>query len=181
MAHVIARSSIGPRGDGVGGDNSYDNLILLCPTHHTLIDKAPAGTFPPDLLLSWKAAHESRISNSLVAPHFAARHELNLYVRPRLTANRVCWKTYGPEGDVARSNPQSGAATIWPFRKLSLIVPNNRAVVNAVTSYPSLFSNQEYEVVCRFVEHAEGFEQRCYRFVEGIPRFPEEFSELFDE
>ena len=41
MAHVIAHSPQGPRGDGEGNNDSYQNLILLCPTHHQIIDSNP--------------------------------------------------------------------------------------------------------------------------------------------
>lgn len=39
-------------------DNSIDNLILLCPNHHNLIDNLEPDRFPPDVLLEWKMAHE---------------------------------------------------------------------------------------------------------------------------
>lgn len=42
MAHITAKKSGGPRGEvNLENDNSYENLILLCPTHHTMIDKDP--------------------------------------------------------------------------------------------------------------------------------------------
>ena len=50
MAHVVAHSPIGPRASATGGADTYDNLILLCPTHHTEIDKAPPGTDSAKLL-----------------------------------------------------------------------------------------------------------------------------------
>ena len=33
MAHIVAKAPSGPRGIPSCGDNTYDNLILLCPTH----------------------------------------------------------------------------------------------------------------------------------------------------
>ena len=42
MAHIVARSSDGPRGSveiSDGEIDDYSNLILLCPTHHAEIDK----------------------------------------------------------------------------------------------------------------------------------------------
>ena len=60
-AHVISRSPRGPRGEGQRhGANTYDNLILLCPTHHRAVDKAP-DDHPPELLHAWKADHEERV------------------------------------------------------------------------------------------------------------------------
>ena len=59
MAHVIAKDVNGPRGSLNGGNNIYENLILLCPTHHTLIDKAPE-LYTADLLLKYKENHENK-------------------------------------------------------------------------------------------------------------------------
>jgi 5-methylcytosine-specific restriction endonuclease McrA len=63
MAHVIAQSPAGPRGNSAGGGDAYDNLILLCPTCHREIDKTPSGVFSGFLLHSWKKEHEERIRN----------------------------------------------------------------------------------------------------------------------
>lgn len=66
MAHIIGRKPRAARSASiVGADDSYGNLILLCPTHHTLIDKAPED-FPVDLLESWKREWELEVSRNLV-------------------------------------------------------------------------------------------------------------------
>lgn len=42
MAHVIAYSKRGPRAAAAREEiNSYDNLVIVCPYHHAIIDKAP--------------------------------------------------------------------------------------------------------------------------------------------
>jgi len=43
MAHIIAKSKKGTRGDEElsHGRNSYENLILLCANHHTEVDQNP--------------------------------------------------------------------------------------------------------------------------------------------
>ena len=38
--------------------NDFDNLIVLCPTHHTLIDKAEPDAWSPDQLREIKRKHE---------------------------------------------------------------------------------------------------------------------------
>lgn len=66
MAHIIAKSKIGPRGQlplSVGL-NSYENLILVCRNHHGLIDGAP-DEFPPKALLKKKADHEAWVQAAL--------------------------------------------------------------------------------------------------------------------
>lgn len=59
LAHVRALTSGGPRQDPTyppARIDSVENLMLLCPTHHTLIDKAPLA-FPVAALLAMKQAH----------------------------------------------------------------------------------------------------------------------------
>ncbi|KGH27926.1 hypothetical protein P353_16830 [Comamonas testosteroni] len=63
MAHIIAKKENGPRGIKGVSDDSYHNLILLCPTCHTHIDKAPKGTFTEDEILQWKEGAEKRRSS----------------------------------------------------------------------------------------------------------------------
>lgn len=181
MAHVIARSSDGPRGGSDPGDDSYANLILLCPTHHTLVDKAPEGKFTVEMLLEWKAAHERRIEASLAAPLFPDRAQLDEFISTKLIENKSCWATYGPESDAAKKNPNSNAAFFWPFRKLSLIVPNNRKLISAIQTNQKLFDYDEYRIACDFIEHAEGFERNCTVPTENVPRFPVEFGNMFND
>lgn len=47
--------------------NSYDNLILLCPTHHSIIDKKEnEGAYPVDFLKNMKAYHEQQVMDALL-------------------------------------------------------------------------------------------------------------------
>jgi hypothetical protein len=60
-AHIVARAGNGPRGDPTWSPyrlHSYDNLILLCASHHRTIDRAQ-GQYPVEQLRRWKAEHES--------------------------------------------------------------------------------------------------------------------------
>lgn len=62
MAHIIAKRSAGPRGEVPfeGDINGYDNLILLCPNHHSQVDKYP-DDFSPDTLRKIKREHENYV------------------------------------------------------------------------------------------------------------------------
>ena len=66
-AHIVAHSPDGPRGD-VDFPNdqidSYENLILLCPTHHTEIDRDPRK-YCVDILIEMKTSHEAFVENRL--------------------------------------------------------------------------------------------------------------------
>lgn len=78
-AHIIADSPAGPRGDELTDTNTdaYENHILLCPTCHREIDKAP-DEFSPDLLRQWKREHESWVLKSLkTAIQYVSFLELN--------------------------------------------------------------------------------------------------------
>ena len=177
MAHVIAKQPKGPRGTPEGRNDGYDNLILLCPTHHRLVDKAPSS-FPPNTLIRWKTEHEAQIAAALASPAFADVNEVSEYVQALLIENRILWKTFGPDSLRAAANPVSNAVTIWTLRKLDTIVPNNRRIVDTLRRHRNFFDAEAYAIVCTFFVHADAFERSCYRRMEDVPRFPTEFEEM---
>jgi len=62
-AHIIARSPEGPRGDPSVPPEAldrYENLILLCPYHHTLVD-GDTAKYTVEGLHRMKQEHESQI------------------------------------------------------------------------------------------------------------------------
>ena len=67
IAHIIAHSSQGPRADPALLERErdrYDNLILLCATHHALVD-GQANTYTIQQLRQWKADHEQWVQGAL--------------------------------------------------------------------------------------------------------------------
>lgn len=65
MAHIIGKKETARRSIKGGGSDSYYNLILLCPTCHTHVDKAPEGTYPESLLHAWKNEVEALRTKNL--------------------------------------------------------------------------------------------------------------------
>lgn len=65
LAHIVGASTDGPRGDPVESPRlarDPSNIMLLCGTHHDLVDKKKyEKTYPTDLLRKYKALHETRI------------------------------------------------------------------------------------------------------------------------
>lgn len=62
IAHIVARSKGGPRGDDplpIAERNKASNLMLLCTKCHAVIDKV--DEFPKELLTRYKNEHEARI------------------------------------------------------------------------------------------------------------------------
>ena len=65
--HIIGQKVDGPRGvasDGRDVIDEYDNLILLCKTHHKLVDDQPVK-FTVEFLLLLKTAHETWVKKCL--------------------------------------------------------------------------------------------------------------------
>lgn len=180
MAHIIAKSEDGPRGEKGGGGNSYENIILLCPTHHREVDKAPAGIFTVELLHEWKVEHENGVKESLSGPRFQSQTSFALEIKRMLIENKMCWKQYGPESEEALRNPLSNMKVIWDFRKLNLIVPNNTRIIQMIKQNKEYINIQDYGIFVEFIEHAEGFERNCYFKTEGVPRFPISFEKVID-
>lgn len=68
-AHIVAEEDDGPRGDPstpIHERNAYPNLILMCPTHHRLIDKDRGRHYSVDQLQRMKADHEALVERRRV-------------------------------------------------------------------------------------------------------------------
>lgn len=64
IAHIVADEPGGPRGDAARSKllaKDLSNLMLLCDTHHRLVDKEDVAGHPEKLLLEMKKEHEARI------------------------------------------------------------------------------------------------------------------------
>lgn len=65
ICHIYASSPKGPRGQGDLTEEelkSIDNLILLCPNHHRVVDRQPE-TYTAELLKQWKEEHEAKVKS----------------------------------------------------------------------------------------------------------------------
>ncbi|HEY2461634.1 MAG TPA: HNH endonuclease [Candidatus Acidoferrum sp.] len=64
IAHIVADSPGGPRGDPILSEQlkaDISNLMLLCDSHHRLVDKVEVGLHPAERLAAMKKAHEQRL------------------------------------------------------------------------------------------------------------------------
>ena len=69
ICHIYAISADGPRGNpGLSESelNSPNNLLLLCPNHHALVD-GQHETYHAEMLIGWKKNHESKMRERLSA------------------------------------------------------------------------------------------------------------------
>jgi hypothetical protein len=184
LAHIIADSPAGPRGDDpmppeARGDGS--NIVLLCPTCHTIVDQMNAtDVFTPDALRQWKADHERRVRHGAAIPSFDSREELNAQVALLLDQNYGIWRNLGPESEAAE-DPVSEVADQWRDRVLHEIIPNNRRVLELIDANRDLLDQQELELVEDFRVHAGALDLNYTsgRCLAETPQFPKGFSDLF--
>ena len=178
MAHIIAKRPNGPRGcESQEEDNSYDNLILLCPNHHAIVDKDP-DTYTEECLREMKKRAEDNIAQSLASNQkYSVLEEACDKIAKLLIENKTVWEECGPDSVYAKRDPNSSnMAEYWKLRKLCTIVPNNKKIVNIIKANNDLFDIDFYSLASEFIEHANNFEQNCYDRIDCAKQFPIEFE-----
>lgn len=182
MAHVIARKTNGPRGsENFPKDklDTYENLILLCPTHHSMIDKAPKK-FTVDEILGWKKEHETRVNALLSGGWFDDKEDLFNATKNILLENIRIVNFCGPNSMVAKTNPLSNVSELWALKKEFNIIPNNTTIINNFERNIKYLDDKEKIIFHDFKVHAEMFkENNKFRMdAEAIPLFPIEFQNM---
>ncbi len=162
--------------------DSYENLILLCPTHHTLIDKVEnEAKYTVKFLHEMKVEHETYISNRLGEEKFENVEQLKDKLFIYMSENHQAWKQYGPLSENARRNPNNDQVfALWTSSRLSTIIPNNREIVHLLQKNRNLFSRTEQIIVSKFITHVESYEKWVDDDIpyQAVLRFPRDFDEL---
>ncbi|WP_433692419.1 HNH endonuclease signature motif containing protein [Herbaspirillum seropedicae] len=160
--------------------DDYENLILLCPTHHDLIDKPEnEKKYSVEWLLDQKRKFEIGIIGSLTSGEIHSLERLKAVVAPLLAENRQAWSQYGPLSDLARKNPNSDKlAGFWKSARLTTIVPNNRAIAEILKKHRLLFDISAQDTISRFLAHAKSYELWVQDDIpyEAVERFPVDFE-----
>jgi hypothetical protein len=184
MAHIIAQSPAGPRGDEdlpQSERDEYDNLVLLCPRCHDLVDVMKlSGTYTVELLRGWKRRLEERVRRAVGVRRFSSREELNREIAARLRKNHGIFRAYGPESQFAE-NPLSDAPETWRKLVRQEILPTNRDILELLDAHRGLLTAEELDLVEDFRAHVFGFaenhlsgERRA-----DVPRFPSRMNKVF--
>lgn len=180
MAHVIGSKPSAARGTPEGGSDKYENLILLCPTHHTHIDKAPEGTYPVGMLHDWKRMHEEVISNAGRTSKYEDFEQLRIAIARILASNKAIFDSFGPLSPAAQSDPSSNAYLVWELRRIDRILPNNRKILNIIDANIELINDiTVITAIEKFRTHAESYEKHVYHRLDSYQQFPSEFSKAF--
>jgi hypothetical protein len=132
-AHIVAHSPTGPRGSATPSDSRVDepaNLVLLCPTCHTKVDKAP-DEYPPTMLLDLKSHRAAAVARIGGIVTFSNRADARAAVEVLLRQNRETFIRSGPDSDDGSFPTLEGAAK-WRELVLTEIIPRNELLVSIV-------------------------------------------------
>jgi hypothetical protein len=181
MAHIFAATNLGPRPNldlTPEQRGAFENLILLCSSCHTEIDKAP-NDFPDEEIARWKDEHAAKLASLFGAAEYASRSEVRTAIEPALLENHVIFQVYGPDNDY-RMNPESEMAVAWKRKMLSTIIPNNRKILLVLDANRRHLLPAELLTVEIFRQHVDDLEDRHIgEGGRGIGRrFPEEMNML---
>ncbi|MEV7398178.1 HNH endonuclease signature motif containing protein [Aeromicrobium sp. NPDC092404] len=154
IAHIVAFSEDGPRGksDLSSADrHRAENLILLCPSCHREIDKAP-GLFSIEMLRDWKASHSAKLTAAFGVKVCGSRSEARTVIERLQSENRRIFEEFGPHGD-EMFDPEAVRAQTWKRRMIDTIIPNSRLILSLVDMNVGLLTDNERVVVSRFRTH----------------------------
>jgi hypothetical protein len=176
-AHIVSSSPNGPRANDGDRENleNPDNILLLCPNCHSIIDKSPKS-FKKELLFSWKKIHEEKIKILFSENRVNTRSELIDLIRKIVFENAEIFMTYGP----TKENEHiviSDKGDHWKRNVLSIIIPNNRKLLYILEINFELLSQEEKKGLNKYKLHKDAFE---FSYVSGarkadIPLFPKKY------
>jgi hypothetical protein len=154
-AHIVGHSEEGPRGDpSVGNEDrgSISNIVLLCPTCHTMADKAPED-YPADTLRALKRRRMEAVALIGGTPTFATRGAARAAVVALLARSRVTFEQFGPS-PTDGSLPSVEDAEKWSEKVLDTIVPSHDMVVSIVVNNPEIAEQADQTAAEKLRLHA---------------------------
>ena len=178
---MIAASDKGPRGDPQSNTrtrSAYDNLILFCPTCHTIIDKL-TDKYPESTLRQWKRQHIDRFAVAIGAASLRDRPSARRLIEPALRENARIFADYNPNRSY-RMDPESELACVWQRKMRSRILPNNRRILLVLDRSSHLLIGEEFETLENFRQHVEELEDRHFGPADTLcaRRFPLEMTAI---
>ncbi len=184
MAHVIPHGEYGPRREdrptGKFEPDTFVNLVLLCPTCHTIVDKDP-GSYPRNTMLEWKRSHLASLAHKHGTRAYDTRNEVRSAVAAAMEENKAVWKELAPvDGEAFEFDPESQSAKTWTRRMRSVILPNHFRIIAIIKANLHHATETEKEAFARYQEHVRGLSERhvCDVSGNGI-RYPTEMNGIF--
>lgn len=166
MAHIVAVSD--------EGNESFENLVLICPNCHRQIDST-RGESTICRLKGWKRERNSEI-RSMFTMRYESFVELKEAVVPLLKRNGRIFESYGPDNDDT-SNPERHR--LWEKFEGELIANNDKLRL-LLSHNEHLLHQGNNEIVQQFVAHAREFvETRNDTPIQRIELFPKDLLSIF--
>ena len=158
----------------IGNDNTFDNLIILCPNCHTFADQQPADEIQPRLR-QWKAERNREI-RARFSVRYASFSDLAQAVTPLLRRNRQIVDSYGPHADHAEARDRH---ELWELFENELMSNNERLLV-MLSRNRTLLHIENQEIVEFFRCHVEEFATtRSAESPVRLSLFPSELNSVF--
>ena len=153
-------------------DNSFENLILLCPNCHTNFDKN--SSFDEDEIKTWKSKRQEQLSE-IFAQKFNKFQELEEIVKPILEENKSIYENYYLQGN-KRLWDKSEEKLLINNKKLKTLLKSNKGLIQDT-------ERKEYsnlEVVNQFLVHIDEFyETRDEEDKIRTALFPKKINSIF--
>jgi hypothetical protein len=147
LAHIIPASDGGPRAEDGSALTEQEralpeNIVLLCPTCHIVVDKVP-DEYPPDVLYEWKRISQEARAIAHGTPVFPSRSSARSAIEPLLSANRAVFDHYGPARDVF----DDSRTDQWRKQVKTTILPNSRQLLRLLAANRRLLRADENATV----------------------------------
>lgn len=131
-------------------DNSYENLVVLCPNCHEKFDKL--SLFTPDEVKRWKQIRKQEI-DKLFCKKFSTFDELREKVFPLLLENKTIYDNYY----------LNDKKELWDKYELKILI-NNKKLKVLLENNLGLFQKHTYDeysnlqYIYTFIAHVDEFE-----------------------
>lgn len=184
MAHVVPHGEQGPRHEerpeGEFKADSFENLMLLCPSCHTIIDKNP-NAYSRGTLLGWKRDHLAALARKQGIVAYEERAQVRAAVVAAMAENKAIWKELAPSTGLGfEYDPESETAKVWLQRMRNVILPNHFRIQAIIKANLHHASDAERETFARYQEHVRGLAERhVCGIASGAIRFPEDMEGIY--
>ena len=166
IAHILPHSE--------SGDASLNNLLLLCPTCHTMIDKNRPD-WSISILEAWHLQRQEEIRRRF-AKQCDSFRELEKLVQPILQQNARIFANYGPTED---NSSVAARRSLWLKFEPKLIV-NNQKLLHLFEANMRLFHRENQQTIKEFQLHvAEFVATRNTGFPDRVVLFPRDINAMF--
>lgn len=146
---IIEKAHIIPYCDTA--DNSYENLIILCPNCHTKFDKN--NTFSSEEVILWKKIRQDELEK-FFGRKYSSFLELKNEIQPLLIENKSIYENYYLEGE-RELWKKFEPILLVNNRKIKKMLVKNLALIQSSTN--DEYSNQKF--VQQLLLHIDEFEK----------------------